>query len=426
MLPKLARIGTLVGVIVVFTLNVVEAKTIRISSIGIFAEAARKLSPAFEKQYPGVKVVVDEAPWETLHEKQVMELAAGTGVYDVVCWCGIGMKEYIDAGWVYALNDFIDNPKLPDPDLQDYPKAAFDPYTDKGTVYGIAHSAEAFLLFYNGEMLANAGMAPPDTFDELYAKARGLTIDIDGDGKIDQYGFGCPAATGEHACSNWSTFLWSYGGEYFNSKWEPIFNSEEGIAALEFFSKLLQQTAPPGVGAWGNEETTNLFAQGKIAMMQMWAGLAAVVRDPKTSRIVGKDRYGRMPAGPKAQIARFGAWGQSVTTASKNKEEAYKWLVFYNNAENTKNVLMPTGIAICRKSIMSLPEVLQERPDFLPQIAALETAKERPGLPEIWEIIEVVGRAVNSAVVGTEKPKVLLDRAVSETYSILEKAGYYK
>jgi len=394
--------------------------TIRILSISIFATAAEKLASEFEKKF-GVKVVVDSAPWETLREKQVLELSARTGVYDIVAWCGIGMKEYIDAGWLYPLNEFLKDPKLPKIDLGDFPKAAMDPYMKGDLVYGIPHSAEAFILFYNKRRLKEAGLAIPTTMDELYQAAKKMTDKAKG-----QYGFACPAAKGEHACSNWSTFLWSWGGDYFDKDWKPIFNSKEGVAALEFFVKLLKDCAPPGVTAWGNEETTNSFAQGELAMMQMWKGLAAIVRDPKRSRVVGEEHFARMPAGPKAQIARFGAWGHSIAADSKYKEEAYKFIYFYNTPENTRNVLLPEGISICRKSVVLDPAILKDEPEFEPQMAALENAKERPGLVEIWEIIEIVGRAVNEAVVGTKSPRVALDEAAVEVYRLLEKAGYYK
>ena len=75
-----------------------------------------------------------------------------------------------------------------------FPKGGVDAFLSNGRVTGIPSQLSTHLLWYNKTLLDADGMPYPSRdwrmTEELVVNARKLTRDIDGDGIIDQWGFG--------------------------------------------------------------------------------------------------------------------------------------------------------------------------------------------------------------------------------------------
>ena len=262
-------------------------------------------------------------------------------------------------------------------------------------------------------------MKPPETYDELFEIAAKFTNNPK---YPDVWGFATTPAQGEFASSTWSTWLWSWGGDYFDENWNPIFNNEIGVASLEAYAEAVKKFSPPDSLNWGNDDSGAAFQQGRLAMLQMWPYLGAAMEDPSQSKVVGKVGYAPLPK-KELLFPRLGSWGGTISKFSKNKEWAYMWLAFYNSKENTDNILVPSGVAVDR---LSTVEELKDK--ILWQEAvnlSFEHTKERPGIPEITPIIDVWGLAVSKVVTGQADAKSALDEAAVKVRKILEDAGYY-
>ena len=107
---------------------------------------------------------------------------------------------------------------------------------------------------------------PPKTWDEALEYAKKLTVDVDGDGKIDIYGMGETGAknllTQEYAWNIMTTF----GASVFDDEGNVVFDSKETIEALTYYKKLWDYV-PPGALAWSWGEIELAFAAKKIAQM---------------------------------------------------------------------------------------------------------------------------------------------------------------
>ncbi|MCQ5146665.1 extracellular solute-binding protein, partial [Enterocloster bolteae] len=62
-------------------------------------------------------------------------------------------------------------------------------------------------LYSRKSMFEKAGIDYPKTVDEFFDACEKLTVDTDGDGKTDQYGFGMRGGNGGHYM--WSSFVFS-------------------------------------------------------------------------------------------------------------------------------------------------------------------------------------------------------------------------
>jgi len=107
---------------------------------------------------------------------------------------------------------------------------------------------------------------PPKTWDDVLEYAKKLTVDVDGDGKIDIYGIGQTGA--KNLCTQeycWN-IMTTFGASVFDDKGNVVFNSPETIEALTYYKKLWEYT-PPGAIEWSWGEIELAFAAGTIAQM---------------------------------------------------------------------------------------------------------------------------------------------------------------
>src|SRR5689334_23713432 len=93
--------------------------------------------PAFEQQ-TGIKVEIDQMSFPVLNQREDLELASGSGAYDVMQLIFIRSGRWIGAGWAEPLNPFIDDPKLTDKaalDVSDFVAGAMAPFKRGDTIY---------------------------------------------------------------------------------------------------------------------------------------------------------------------------------------------------------------------------------------------------------------------------------------------------
>ena len=102
------------------------------------------------------------------------------------------------------------------------PRNAWYPLPSKlmkhgGRMHAMPGDYMTMVLFYNTEMFKAAGLnpdKPPKTWDEFLQYAKKLTRDTDGDGKVDQWGFGTVGAKSPGFSLRFGPFIWSFGGDY--------------------------------------------------------------------------------------------------------------------------------------------------------------------------------------------------------------------
>jgi ABC-type glycerol-3-phosphate transport system substrate-binding protein len=92
------------------------------------------------------------------------------------------------------------------------------------------------VLYYNKSLVTT----PPTTWAEFFEMSKALTVDLDGDGKIDRYGTAFrPAANPEQ----FLIFLEQAGGSILNADWtEVALNNDAGKTATEFVASRIPYT----------------------------------------------------------------------------------------------------------------------------------------------------------------------------------------
>jgi multiple sugar transport system substrate-binding protein len=124
-----------------------------------------------------------------------------------------------------------------------------------GKNYGIPYVSNATTLYYNVEVLQEAGIEPPKTWDELRAAAKALTT-------ADRAGFCLSLINTEEGTFTYLPFLWGNGGDITD------LGSQANIDALQFLNDMMNEdkSIPKDALNLSQGDANNQFMAGKCAM----------------------------------------------------------------------------------------------------------------------------------------------------------------
>ena len=121
------------------------------------------ITAEFEEANPGVAVELDFVVYEALHDKIVTAATSQAGTYDVVLMDCIWPAEFAAAGFITDVTDQISEEMK-----ADIWPGAMEAVTYQGRHYGMPWLNDVLYLYYNQEMLQEAGYdAPPTSWNEL-------------------------------------------------------------------------------------------------------------------------------------------------------------------------------------------------------------------------------------------------------------------
>ena len=213
----------------------------------------------------GIKVEAIEVPGPKLTTEWSRSLALGESTYDVISvqttW---GNPTWIENGWILPLDE-VYSKRLMDQLMP----SAIEAASYKGKMYYAPDYGQSMHLIYRTDLLEEAGYdSLPTDWDGFLELAKKLTVDKDEDGVIDQYGFAYPLGEGEHAPWSFFSFLLASGGKMWDEEGKAIFNSPEGLAALEYMDEMLNKSkvCPPGLIGYQVGDVGDTWKEGQIAM----------------------------------------------------------------------------------------------------------------------------------------------------------------
>lgn len=267
-------------------------------------------------------------------------------------------------------------------------------------------------------------LAPPTTYDEFKEQAIFLSS------PPNLYGTAF-AGKDEGMTGRFMELLRANGGDMFDSKWNPTFNSPEGVAALQWFVDLYNAKAvPAGTVNYTWDDIGQAFAAGTLALDLDWPGFAAFYNDKSKSKIAGDVGFAVAPSG---SAGKKGAWSGShsfsVTEACDNKDAAVSFVVFMTNDESEMMEAEAGNLPTRTKVFEDV--VAKFKADnntymadmFTTWQKSLAEARTPPLVPQWIEVSNVVWPELQAAIVGQKTPKEALDKAAEEAKTILEDAG---
>jgi ABC-type glycerol-3-phosphate transport system substrate-binding protein len=372
-------------------------------------------------EYPGIKLEAELIPFDQALEKMQIHLSQGAPTYDIMATDAF-LATFAERGWLMPLDPLIAKFRQAVEWDDIDPTLVRDVCSYKGKVYGIPNLAISMFFFYRKDLLDAAGLQPPTTMDEWIAAARALT-------KPDKKQFGTTLTlkAGDGFQNDFTYFLRTYGGDWYDKDWRVTIDSEAGLKALTTMKELMKY-APPNVLAFHNDESTVAMQQGLTAMGLLWQSRALAMDNAQVSQVVGKVNFAVPPAATKGgkSHARLSVGCYSISAFTKNDPG----LVFQVVAKTLSKANMRESAGLATPTRLSAsrdPEVTQKF-RFIKAAADNVQAGARlvPGNPEFSEAMVQVTQNLQKGLTGELTIPEALKRGQKAMHDLMTEKGYYK
>jgi sorbitol/mannitol transport system substrate-binding protein len=426
----LAAFGAALGV------SAANAATITIATVNnAQMEVMQNLSTIWEKQTGNhINWVVLEE--NTLRQRVTTDISTKSGQFDVMTIGSYEAPIWGKQHWLVPVDDFPASY-----DYSDIFKSVRDAVSVDGKMYAIPFYAESSMTFYRKDLFAAAHLSMPaqPTYGFIEKAAAALN-----DPQKQLYGIclrGKPG-WGENMAYV-STLVNTYGGRWFDMKWQPQLETPAWHNAITMYKTLLTKYGPPGAAQDGHNENQALYTSGHCAIWIDATAAAGVVYDKNSSVVYDKTAFAPSPiANWKAGTGWFWSWNLAIPATSHNIDVAKSFIAWATSKDYMKLVgkedgwvNLPPGT---RKSTYEIPEYLAAAPFAQISAKAVESAdlthpSEQPvpytgiqyvAIPEFQAIGTEVGQNMAAVLSGQLTVDAALSQSQSETASIMQQAGY--
>jgi len=373
--------------------------------------ATEALMEEYNAAHPGVTVVFQAMPasTDTQHDAYVTYLSARQSNVDLYSLDVIWTAEFAKAGWVAELPPgFLDE--------DDFLEGPLKSVMYDGSLYAVPWFTDAGVLYYRRDLLEDAGLQVPETWDEFVSACETAATEPGMDGFVWQ------GARYEGLVCNFLEFLWGAGGALDP---EALANDtarvERDVATtLRVMRSLIEEgISPESVLTYKEEDARRVFTEGHALFMRNWP-YAWSMAQGEESKV--KDRVGtaRLPHAPgETPYSTIGGWNVAVSAYTEHPEEAFEFLRFITGKRSLKERAIAGGYLPARKSTYGDTDVLRANPYFEDFFEVFKNTRNRPRSPEYPRASDVIQEHVHGAISGELAPEEAAAELVAALAPIL-------
>jgi multiple sugar transport system substrate-binding protein len=209
----------------------------------------------FEKKYPDIKVKLEVQSWDNLNDV-VTTKVQGDKAPDIMN--GGPFAGFAADDLLYPVSEVTSKETR-----ADFQKSFVESASVGDTQYGLPLIASSRTLFVNNDLLAQAGVEAPKTWDDLLAAGKAIN-DL---GLPSTYGYGLPLGSEEAQAESAIWFMG--GGGTFGDADKITIDTPENLEAATFIQKMVDEGATqPDAGATDRTPLIDVFIQGNIGMIE--------------------------------------------------------------------------------------------------------------------------------------------------------------
>jgi multiple sugar transport system substrate-binding protein len=280
-----------------------------------------KTATAFQQVFPAVKVE-PILPTGDFFEKVRVMLAGGSPV-DVVWTSPVWIGALPKAGIVRDLSAFVGRDKSFD--QRDFFPAALQSFEWESKPHALPCFLYYFVLFYNRDSFASAGLKPPDpgwTWAELQDAAARLTTQPGQPAGQDRFGL-----VHSNDLNNLLPWLYSHGGKVFDQAQYPrrTVMDAKAIEALQFLYDLrFKYHVVPTREQLAGQTIAKLFTNGQVGM---WAA-AIITGTPVLEQKPFDADVTLLPKGAAGRKNVMSLTGHGITPSTRYPDQSWEFLKF--------------------------------------------------------------------------------------------------
>ncbi|HKU03158.1 MAG TPA: sugar ABC transporter substrate-binding protein [Arthrobacter sp.] len=377
-----------------------ESGTVRVTLANhVWTDGIKAAIPEFEKS-TGLKVELTQLGEDQLSDQYNVKLNAGSDEIDVMMYRPLQEgKAFAKNGYLADLTKNVSSDS--NWDWKDYQEGPVKATTVDGKVVGVPIITEREVLYYRKDLLQAAGLQVPKTMDELEAAAKAIKASSPGTA-------GFVARTGKSAAvTQFSSFLYSFGGDFVDSSGKASVNTDAAKKAYAFYGGLIKNYGPANVStdmSW--PEAMAIFTQGGAAFYTEADSLYKNATDPAKSKVADKVGFAALPAGPAgSKPYNIPSWALGVNQNSSNQENAWKFIQWATSKERTLEA-QKAGVPGPRASVWSNPDGTSTYPkdlaDAISASAKNGVGHDRPEVVTVGKAREIVGAPIVATITGAD------------------------
>jgi ABC-type glycerol-3-phosphate transport system substrate-binding protein len=408
---------------------------------GVWVNVLRELIPRFEEQ-TGIRVVIEEEPYMALKDKAILEMSTGSGYYDIVVLDTAWLAEFARAGYVAALDEYIEKHNTP---IHGYIEAHREANYLDGKYWALPMEIDTRALGVNMNMAEEAGVkSPPWTMEEWQDAVIKMTVDNNGRNPYDsgfnpenvvRYGFTYTGQAGPYSALDFFPFMSGYGGDVLRyndpQDYTVVVDSDATIKALKMYTELHTEwnAIIPASTTYEEQQQDTALRLGRAASGIVPSSHAACINGDavgcEDSVVSGQMKYFPTPATPlENSRTRTGVWSIFIPKHSENIDEAFQFAAWITtDPQAVKDYILLGGFPAWA-AIWNDSDIIAKYP-WAPDIKrVLDVSWVEPPLPEWGQIRQIYGEMVSESITGQKTPERAVRDAADRMRRVLSDAGY--
>lgn len=373
--------------------------------------ATETMIEEYNAAHPGVNVKFQAMPanTDTQHDAYVTYLSARESNIDIYSLDVVWTAEFATAGWIREIPEGLI-------DRDEFLEAPLVSASYGGTLYAIPWFTDAGVLYYRRDLLEEAGLEVPETWDEF---RRAIDRAASGD---DMEGFVWQGARYEGLVCNFLEYLWGVGGSLDPERLAgaPDEVRSEVETTLGLMRGLIVSGRSPGsVLTYKEEDARRIFTEGQALFLRNWP-YAWSMAQGEGSKVEDRVGIARLPHAPgETPYSTIGGWNVAVSSFSEHPEEAFEFLAFIAGERSLKLRAIEGGYLPTRKATYADSDVLEANPHFERFFDVFRYTKNRPRSPHYPRASDIIQKNVHSALSGSVDIPDAADAIVSQLADLL-------
>jgi sorbitol/mannitol transport system substrate-binding protein len=317
----------------------------------------------FEKQYPGIKVKFATYTEGDLRAAIEKDVSTHSNAFNVIMIGPYEAPLFAKNGWLANLStQFI--AKSPSYDAADLLPPIAKALSYKGGLYAVPFYGESSMVFYNKTLFAKAKLTMP--LHPTWAQMQTFAAKLNQPGKVAGICLRGLAGWGDNMAAL-DTVVNTFGGEWFNQKWQPQLTSPAFEQATNFYVNLVRRYGEPGASNDSFNQLLTLYGQGKCAM---WydATVAATSIASQFPSVFAQTGYSFAPTNLTKSSGWLWTWALGIPQGTANQSDAWKFVSWATSKSYDKLVAAKYGWAAVppgtRTSLYNTPQYQQAAKAF--------------------------------------------------------------
>ena len=333
----------------------------------------------FEEANPGIKLNLEVVSWNDLYTV-VSTRISNNNAPDIL---NIDVfADYANEGLLMPVSEYC-----PEELFQDFFPQFIEQSVIDGTVWAVPDLASARALFYNEDLLKEAGVDKvPETWAELEDASQAI-IDAFG-GEVYPWGIDMTTDEGQAA---FAYYTWGNNGGFVDGSGEWILNSDANVEAIEYAIGLVNKGfTNPNPATQTRYDLQDMFAAGKMAMLIDPNQLPTYILDkegtvvPGTAALPHNEGAGSSSVGVMDRIMAFK--DDTAPDQAARNEAIGKFLTFFYDPANYVGWVSMEGFLPAVNSAVGA--LVEADPTFQAWLDVLGSAKFYPTTKAEWNDVK--------------------------------------